>query len=156
MTGTGGRASWLAPCLSCLLAACSYDTSDAGPRAAAAVAAIAVESARYRELRDTLPLSLEYQLPAHAPVGQPFTFDIELRTPLPRGVLEIDIGPLAGATLLGESRRRIDLGRASRPPRLTLQLVPSAAQPSRSLTLAVALQGGAGVQRSWQIDLPPE
>lgn len=163
MTRARGRsrracAPWLP--LSCLLLgllpACSRDTSDAGPRAAAAVAAIALQSDEYREQRGPLPVELTYRLPSHLPAGVPHVLDIDVETPLASGVLEVDIGALAGATLVGEPRRRIDLAAAPRPLRLAVQLVP-AAQAPRALTVAIALHGSAGrQQRSWRIELPAE
>lgn len=163
MSGTGRRsraAPWLPalylPLLMCALAACSRDTSDAGPRAAAAVAAIALQSDEYRDVRSALPLELRYRLPDHLPSGEPYSLDIELRTALARGVLDIEIGSLAGAALIGEPHRSIDIATAEQPLRLTLVLMPFAQAP-RSLELAIALQGTAGRQvRSWHIDLPAE
>lgn len=142
--------------LMCALSACSRDTSDAGPRAAAAVVAIALQSDEYRDVRAALPLELDYALPARLPSGQTYVLDIALRTPLARGVLEIDVERLAGVALVGEPQRRIDIATAAQPLHLQLQIVPQAQAP-RSLELSIALRGRAGLQqRNWHVELPPE
>lgn len=138
----------------CLVGACSRDTSDAGPRAAAAVAAIALRSGEYQDRVPPLPVDLDYRMPAELPAGVPFALEFEVRTPLERGVLEVEVAGLVGATLEGEPSLRIDL--ASPPPlRFALRLVP-AAQGGRSLDLILSTLGSLGRQtRTWHIVLPP-
>lgn len=137
----------------CLVGACSRDTSDAGPRAAAAVAAIALRSGEYQDRVPPLPVDLDYPLPADLPAGVPFALEFEVRTPLERGVLEVEVAGLVGATLEGEPRLRVDL--ATPPRRFALRLVP-AAQARRSLDLTLSTLGNLGRQtRTWHIVLPP-
>lgn len=143
----------------CLAAGCSRDTSDAGPRAAAAVVAIALQSDEFKAqlaARD-LPVELDYQLPPELAARQPATLELELRTELAEGVLEVTIGVPPGLILNGATQYRFDLATAPRPLRMTLALAPTAGSVIRQRPLAVevaARQGRERRTRTFHIELP--
>lgn len=152
------HAPWLAllvPAL-CAVSACSRDTSDAGPRAAAAVAAIALGSDEYKVQRAAapLPVELDYRLPANLAAGQPATLRFTVKTALTRGVLEFSVIEPVGLSIAGATRWQVELATSPRPLALEFEIVP-AAQAQRSLTIAIAAQPGTeGLPRSFRIDLP--
>lgn len=144
----------------CLAAGCSRDTSDAGPRAAAAVVAIALQSDEFKAERAAraLPVELDYQIPPELAAGQPATLELVLRTELASGVLEVDIDVPPGVVLSGPTRRRFDLATAPRPLRISLELAPTAVRVAtrRPLTIEVAgRQGRERQTRIFHIVLPP-
>ncbi|HSB97578.1 MAG TPA: hypothetical protein VLC91_14065 [Spongiibacteraceae bacterium] len=163
-----------------LLAACSRDTSDAGPRAAAAVAAIALQSEEYKTQREELgaqrkqleaqreqdgaqraisptpsaPIELDYQMPGSAPAGRPLGIELILNTPLDSGELIVSVTKQVGLTLLSDTVRHIDLSRAERPLRVPLQIMPgNEAQRSLIVTASVEV-GGERQMRNFRISLP--
>jgi hypothetical protein len=153
-----------------LLAACSRDTSDAGPRAAAAVAAIALQSEEYKELREqyalqqasqpaispaaSAPIELDYQMPNSAPAGQSLGIELVLNTPLADGEMTVAVAEQIGVTLLGAAIQSIDLSRAARPVRVPLQIMPGAAV-QRSLLVTVSVEAdGRRQSRNFTINLP--
>lgn len=156
-----GRAMWLlgVPIL-CLATGCSRDTSDAGPRAAAAVVAIALQSDEFKAERAAraLPVELDYQIPSELAAGRPATLELVLSTELAAGELEVDIRVPPGVILNGAARRRFELATAPRPLRLSLELAPTAVRvvTQRPLTIEVAgRQGRERQTRTFHIVLPP-
>ena len=161
MNSIGRARYWLlgVPMICLLLAACSRDTSDAGPRAAAAVAAIALQSDEFKAERAALGLAVEldYQLSPELAARQPATLDLELRTELDTGVLEVNIGVPPGVILNGATRYRFDLATAPRPLRIALGLAPTAGSvvTRRPLTVEVAARQGRELRtRTFRIALP--
>jgi hypothetical protein len=146
--GTADRAIYwlLGVPLFCLIAACSRDTSDAGPRAAAAVAAIALQSDEFKTQRAArvLPVELDYQIPPALAEGRPATLELTLHTGLATGVLEVSVGVPPGMILSGATQYSFDLASAPRPLRITLALAPSADRRAmqRPLTVEVAARQG--------------
>jgi hypothetical protein len=160
VTRSGRAICWLlgGPLL-CLAAACSRDTSDAGPRAAAAVAAIALQSDEFKAQRASrvLPVELDYEIPPALAQGRPATLELVLRTALAEGALEVNIDVPPGVTLEGETQRRFDLAIAPRPLRIALALTPAAAPAivPRPLTVEVAARQGRDRRtRTFLIVLP--
>lgn len=160
MNGTGRAVCWLlgVPML-CLAASCSRDTSDAGPRAAAAVVAIALQSDEFKAERAARDLSVEldYRLPPELAARQPATLELVLRTELAEGMLEVNIGVPPGVILNSAARHRFDLATAPRPLRMTLALAPTAGTVVRQRPLTVevaARQGRERRTRVFQIELP--
>jgi len=146
-----------------LLAACSRDTSDAGPRAAAAVAAIALQSEEYKAQRERYeaqravkpaPIELDYQQPASAPPGRPLDIELLFNTALGSGDLIVSVTEQIGLTLLSDAVRHIDLSHAERPLRVPLRIMPGA-EAQRSLLVTAALEVDGELQaRSFRITLP--
>ena len=145
--------------LSLLIAACGRDTSDAGPRAAAAVAAIALHgeapnTQRAASPAPSAPIELDYQMPVNAPPDQTLTIDLVLSTSLDSGDMVVSVTKQVGITLLSDAVRHIDLAQATRPLRLPLEILPSAAA-QRSLVMLVSVGvGGEQQARSFLISLP--
>ncbi len=157
-----GRTVWwlLGVQVLCLAAGCSNDTSDAGPRAAAAVVAIALQSDEFKAERAAraLPVDLDYQIPAELAAGRPATLELAFSTALTAGELEVDIRVPPGVVLSGAARRHFDLATASHPLRLALELTPTAVRvvTRRPLTIEVAgRQGRERQTRTFHIVLPP-
>jgi hypothetical protein len=161
VSSTGRAIGWLlgVPVL-CLAAGCSRDTSDAGPRAAAAVVAIALQSDEFKAQRAAraLPVELDYQIPPELAAGQPAALELVLRTELASGVLEIDIDAPPGVVLNGPARRRFDLAIAPRPLRIVLELAPTAVRVATRRPLTIEVTGRQDRElrtRVFQIVLPP-
>lgn len=147
----------LVPAL-CVVSACSRNTSDAGPRAAAAVAAIALRSDEYKEQRAAapLPVQLDSRLPSNLSTGQPATLRFIVKTTLTRGVLEVAIIEPVGLSVTSAAHWQIELASAPRPLELAVDIVPGA-QAQRSLIITMAVPSGTeGQPRSFRIDLPPD
>jgi hypothetical protein len=141
------------------IAGCSRDTSDAGPRAAAAVAAIALQSDEFKAQRAAreLPVELDYQLRGPGLDGRPATLELVLRTPLVAGVLEVTVDGPPGLILPGVAQHRFDLATAPRPLLVTLELGPVAGRlaAQRALTIRAAARAGRERRtRSFHIVLP--
>lgn len=145
--------------MSWLFAACDHDTSDAGPRAAAAVASIALQRDEFKPVRDAqlLPMELDYRLQVTAP-GRPAMLELTLHTALTVGVLEVKA--TSGAIAGGAVQRRIDLGSAPRPLLIALELLPASQPPipnaaPLTATIEVATRQAKGRQaRVFRIVLP--
>lgn len=148
--------------IGCLISACDHDTSDAGPRAAAAVVAIALQSDEFKTQREELkarrdarmlPVTLEQRLQPATAAGQPALLELTLHTKLETGVMEVSVAAPPGAIVGGPVRQRFDLATAARPLRIALELVPAGAP--RTLQVDVAAGQGASRQaRVFRIVLP--